>query len=135
MFEDFDTNLSVERLDAIPSQLCSEKVELRMPRFELTSEFSLADTLAQLGMPYTFTGAGNFSGMDGSHDLFIGHVAHKAYVSVNEEGTEAAAATGVLMTLSIPRYETMTVDRPFIFHIRDIETGTILFIGRVMKQS
>ena len=101
-----------------------------MPRFELTSEFSLADTLARLGMPDAFTEAADFSGMDGLRDLFIGHVAHKAYVSVNEEGTEAAAATGVSMVLSIPT--TMTIDHPFIFLIRDIETEIILFIGRML---
>jgi len=133
MFEDFEAHLSIERLDAILAQLCSEKVQLRMPRFELTSEFSLGETLAQLGMPDAFTGAADFSGMDGTRDLFIGHVAHKAYVSVNEEGTEAAAATGVSMTLSMPAM--MTIDHPFIFLIRDIETGTILFIGRVMDPS
>ena len=83
-------------------------------------------------MPDAFTGVADFSGMDGTRDLFIGHVAHKAYVSVNEEGTEAAGASGVGMTYSIPRYEMMTIDHPFIFLIRDIETGTILFMGRVM---
>jgi serpin B len=103
-----------------------------MPKFELTSEFSLGETLARLGMPDAFTGVADFSGMDGTRDLFIGHVAHKAYVSVNEEGTEAAGASGVGMTYSIPQYEMMLIDRPFIFLIRDIETGTILFMGRVM---
>jgi len=130
MFEDFEAHLSIERLDAILAQLCSEKVQLAMPKFELTSEFSLGETLANLGMPDAFTGAADFSGMDGTHDLFIGQVAHKAYVSVNEEGTEATAATGVSMVLSAPSM--MTIDRPFIFLIRDTETGTILFIGRVM---
>ncbi|MCK4598907.1 serpin family protein [Candidatus Bipolaricaulota bacterium] len=132
MFADFEANLSVERLDAILAQLCSEKVQLAMPRFELTSEFSLADTLANLGMPNAFKqGIADFSGMDGTRDLFIGCVAHKTYVSVNEEGTEAAAATGVSMTLSLPA--AMTIDHPFIFLIRDIETGTILFVGRVVE--
>jgi len=131
MFEDFEANLSVERLDAILAQLCSEKVQLAMPRFELTSEFSLGETLANLGMPAAFKqGIADFSGMDGTRDLFIGHVAHKAFVSVNEEGTEAAAATGVSMVLSIPSM--MTIDHPFVFLIRDSETGTILFIGRVL---
>jgi len=133
MFEAFEADLSIERLDAILAQLGSEKVQLAMPRFVLTSEFSLADTLARLGMPGAFTGAADFSGMDGTRDLFIDHVAHKAYVSVNEEGTEAAAATGVSMRLSLPTM--MVVDRPFIFLIRDIETGTILFLGRVMDPS
>jgi len=133
MFEDFEADLSIERLEAILAQLCSEKVQLAMPKFELTSEFSLGETLANLGMPDAFTGAADFSGMDGTHDLFIGQVAHKAYVSVNEEGTEATAATGVSMVLSAPSM--MTIDRPFIFLIRDTETGTILFIGRVMDPS
>ncbi len=131
MFEDFEADLSVERLDAILAQLCSEKVQLWMPKFELTSEFSLGDTLAELGMPDAFqSGVADFSGMDGSRALFIDQVVHKAFISVNEEGTEAAAATGVSMTLSMPA--AMTIDRPFIFLIRDSETGTILFMGRVL---
>lgn len=132
-FETFEAALTVERLNQILAQMYSQKLWLAMPRFELTSEFSLADTLAQLGMPDAFTGAADFSGMDGTRDLFIGHVAHKAYVSVNEEGTEAAAATGVSMTLSMPSM--MTIDHPFIFLIRDIETGTILFMGQVTDPS
>jgi len=134
-FEDLEIGLNTERLDSILAQLRSKKVVLRMPKFELTSEFSLVDTLAELGMPNAFTGAADFSGMDGNRDLFIGHVAHKAYVSVNEEGTEAAGASGAGMTFSLPRYEIMTVDHPFIFLIRNIKTGTILFIGRVLDPS
>jgi serpin B len=134
-FREFEASLGVERLDEILAQMDSREVRLAMPRFELTSEFSLAGTLAGLGMPDAFSGAADFSGMDGLRDLFIGHVAHKAFVSVNEEGTEAAAATGVSMVLSLPRYARMTIDRPFIFCIRDGETGTILSIGRVMDPS
>ena len=85
-------------------------------------------------MPDAFqSGLADFAGMDGMRDLFIDRVVHKAYVSVNEEGTEAAAATGVSMVLSMPSM--MTINRPFIFLIRDIETGTILFIGWVMDPS
>jgi len=130
-FAKFEAGLDIERLDSILAQLRLKKVVLRMPKFELTSEFSLGNTLAQLGMPDAFqSGVANFSGMDGTHDLFIGHVAHKAYVSVNEEGTEAAGASGAGMTFSLPAM--MTIARPFIFLIRDIETGTILFMGRVV---
>ena len=129
-FKKFEAGLDTERLGSILAQLRLKKVVLRMPRFELTSEFSLADTLAKLGMSDAFASAADFSGMDGTRDLFIGHVAHKAFVSVNEEGTEAAGATGVVQTYSVPAM--MTIDHPFIFLIRDIETGTILFIGRVM---
>ena len=107
-----------------------------MPKFKLTSEFSLADTLAKLGMLDAFTGAADFSGMDGTRSLFIGGVRHKAFVSVDEAGTEAAAATAVPVSTGIPpRVIHITIDRPFIFLIRDIETGTILFMGRVMDAS
>jgi len=73
-FEDFEANLSTERLDAILAQMYSQKVQLGMPRFKLTSEFSLTNTLAELGMQDTFTGAADFSGMDGTRDLFIDQV-------------------------------------------------------------
>ena len=133
-FKEFEAGLDIDRLKSILAQLSSKEVQLAMPRFELTSEFSLADTLAELGMPDAFqSGLADFSGIDGMRDLFIDCVIHEAYVSVNEEGTEAAGATGVVPTFSIPAM--MTIDRPFIFLIRDIKTGTILFIGRVMDPS
>jgi len=137
MFENFEARLSIGRMDAILAQLCSERVALAMPKFELTSEFSLANTLAKLGMPDAFQlGVADFSGMDGTRDLFIDHVAHKAYVSVDEAGTEAAAATAVVVPeLAMPSHDLIhiTIDHPFIFLIRDIETGTILFMGQVMN--
>ncbi|MGB6874316.1 MAG: serpin family protein, partial [Dehalococcoidia bacterium] len=88
-----------------------------------------------MGMPIAFSGAADFSGMTGSPDLFISEVIHKAFVSVDEAGTEAAAATAVIMEYSAVPESLMevTVDRPFIFLIRDIETGAILFVGRVMN--
>jgi serpin B len=116
-----------------------------MPRFEFTSELGLNDTLDDMGMPVAFIPPldacsdkyANFSGMDGKCDLYITDVVHKAFVSVDETGTEAAAATGVIMgvTSAPPPQETitMTIDRPFIFLIRDIQTGTILFLGHVMN--
>ena len=129
-FGPFEAAFSAEKLDDIVAQLYPQHVWLAMPRFESTSEFSLASVLADLGMPDAFSSSADFSGMDGTHDLFISHVAHKAYVSVDEEGTETAAATGVIMTLSLPPM--IRVDRPFLFLIRDTETGTILLMGRVL---
>jgi serpin B len=87
-----------------------------------------------MGMPAAFTGGADFSGMTGKKDLFISDVVHKAFVSVDEEGTEAAAATAVVMKLSAVAEEpvTVTADHPFLFLVRDIETGTILFVGRVV---
>ena len=96
----------------------------------MSSDFALADVLSSLGMSDAFSGAADFSGMDGTRSLFIDSVVHKAFVSVDEHGTEAAAATGVMMTLSLPT--TMRIDRPFVFLIRDLETETILFLGQVL---
>ena len=101
----------------------------------MTSEFLLGKTLAKMGMPSAFTGQADFSGMTGQQDLFISEVVHKAFVDANEEGTEAAAATAVMMAKSalparpIPEFR---ADHPFLFLIRDNATGTILFFGRVM---
>ena len=90
-----------------------------------------------LGMPIAFTTAADFSGMTGGHDLYISDVVHKAFVSVDEAGTEAAAATAVIMKLTAAPVSPvqMTIDRPFIFLIRDIRTDTILFLGQVINPS
>ena len=111
----------------------TDAVTLTMPLFEFESEFSLVDTLAEMGMPDAFDGRADFSGMTGSRDLSISEVVHQAFVSVDEEGTEAAAATAVVMLLGGFGEEpiAVTVDRPFIFLIRDTGTRTILFLGRV----
>ena len=132
--EEFEGSLDTETLNRIVDEIEIDYITLTMPLFEFESEFSLDDTLAEMGMPDAFGGGADFSGMTGSRDLWISEVVHKAFVSVDEEGTEAAAATGVaVMALSGPSKEPIevTVDRPFIFLIRDIETGTVLFLGRV----
>jgi len=132
-FEEFEASLSAERVDSIIGDLEDEHVALTLPKFEFESEFSLVDALAAMGMPIAFSGAADFSGMTGTRELFIGEVLHKAFVSVDEAGTEAAAATAVVMELTaIPEEPVeVTVDRPFVFLIRDIETGALLFVGRV----
>ncbi|MBL7065094.1 MAG: serpin family protein [Anaerolineae bacterium] len=136
-FEAFEGSLDAERVDGIVKDLVHGQVALTMPKFEFESGFSLVETLAAMGMPDAFTGAADFSGITGDRDLFIGEVIHKAFVSVDEAGTEAAAATAVVMPASAPPEEPVevTVDRPFIFLIRDIETGAILFVGRVLDPS
>jgi serpin B len=119
------------------SRLRSEKVEVTMPRFEMRAQFQLKQTLGEMGMPVAFAaGEADFSGMDGSHDLFLSAVIHKAFVDVNEEGTEAAAATGVVVELALARPTSMprfVADHPFLFLIRDAESGAILFMGRVAR--
>jgi serpin B len=134
-FEEFEDSLDAERVEEILGRLAYGQVTLTMPRFRIESDFGLADTLAAMGMPAAFRpDQADFSGMDGSRDLYISRILHKAFVVVDEGGTEAAAATAVVVGLTalIPRAE-ITVDRPFIFLIRDLQTGTILFVGRVVN--
>ena len=137
-FEAFEDSLDADRADAIVKNLTRGRVALTMPKFELESDFSLAQVLVAMGMPDAFSMAADFSGMDGTHELFIKDVVHKAFVSVDEAGTEAAAATAVVVAEKAMMPEEpveVTVDRPFVFLIRDIETGTILFVGRVVNPS
>lgn len=115
-----------------------QKVIVYVPRFKMTSQFGLKDTLQAMGMRLAFEpGKADFSGMSRSDELFISAVIHKAFVDVNEEGTEAAAATGVAVAATAaPVQEEPPVfraDRPFVFMIRDNRTGSIVFMGRVVN--
>ena len=136
-FEAFEETLNAQQVSDIISSLRPTEVALTMPQFEFESEFSLKDTLAEMGMPVAFSGGADFSGMTGEPELFISDVVHKAFVAVDEAGTEAAAATAVIMELTaMPDLPVeVTIDRPCIFLIRDIDTGAILFVGRVMNPS
>jgi serpin B len=134
-FETFEASLNSELVNDIIEDISYTEVELSMPKFSFDSSFGLKEALKSLGMENAFIpSAANLSGMDGRQDLFIQDVVHKAYVSVDEAGTEAAAATGVIVGLTaIPEITRVDIDSPFIFLIRDIETGTMLFIGRVLN--
>ena len=129
----FDGGLSMTVLDELLGNLKTTNVDLTMPKFEFENQFSLRDTLFNMGMEEAFLETADFSGMDGQRDLMIHDVVHKAYVSVDEAGTEAAAATGVIVGIvSIPADPvSVALDSPFTFLIRDIATGTILFMGKV----
>jgi serpin B len=122
-------------LEGTCAGLRRREVRVTLPRFKTTAEFGLKDTLVAMGMADAFdAGKADFSGMDGKKDLFISAVVHKAFVDVNEEGTEAAAATGVVMSLTAmpeppPEFR---ADHPFLFLIRDTKTGAILFFGRIL---
>jgi serpin B len=135
-FPAFEQGLDAQKVGDILDGLRSRLVDLTMPKFEFDSEFSLKDTLTDMGMRDAFSADdADFSGMTGNRDLFISEVVHKAFVSVDEAGTEAAAATAVVVPVG-DGFEfpvEVTVDRPFIFLIRDIETGAILFVGRVLN--
>lgn len=134
-FQQFEAGLTAAQLDDIRSQLRSELVALKMPRFTFESDFGLVDALQALGKTDAFDPMlADFSGMTGDRSLYIGDVIHKAFVDVNEAGTEAAAATAVIMELASAPVEQpveLTVDRPFLFLIVDEPTGTVLFFGRV----
>lgn len=137
-FSEVESSLSSELVDMIVDDFEQRLVDLTMPKFEFESEFSLAKALQDMGMSDAFGSGADFSGMTGSPDLFIDDVLHKAFVLVDEEGTEAAAATAVIMLeMAAPPQEavTMNIDRPFVFLIRDNETGAILFAGRVLSPS
>ncbi len=134
-FMGFEESLNTEKLDQIIDDLVYQSMYLKFPKFEFETEISLVTILAQMGMPSAFSDSADFSGMTGQKDLFISDVFHKAFVSVDEDGTEAAAATAVLMSLtSAPENPLhLDVNRPFLFLIRDHQTNSILFMGRVVE--
>jgi serpin B len=138
-FEAFEEGLQAQQVSDIISDLQPTQVALTMPQFKFESQFSLKDTLAGMGMTDAFSpNDADFSGMTGNCELFISDVVHKAFVAVDEAGTEAAAATAVVVgTTAMPEEPSVevTLDHPFIFLIRDIETGAILFVGRVLNPS
>ena len=111
-------------------------VDLHLPKFRIESSFSVKQALLTLGMTDPFSpGLADFSGII-DFPTFISNVIHKSFVSVDEKGTEAAAATAVIITdTGMPEVTTLTVDRPFFFFIRDNATGAVLFFGRVLDPS
>lgn len=133
---ELEKNLTSVKLAQWLGKIRSPEVIVSVPRFKTESSFSLADMLTALGMKEAFSPSADFSGMTGGKDLYISAVLHKAYVDVNEEGTEAAAATGVVMRVTAVRQPEKPIvfkaDHPFLFLIRDKNTGSILFMGRIM---
>ncbi len=134
-FTEFEQSLDAVKVKSIIESIAPTQVSLRFPRFKIESEFGLGDALYHMGMSTAFTSLADFSGMTGNRELAISKVIHKAFVEVDEAGTEAAAATAVVMRATAMPVEPMevTVDRPFIFVIRDIQTGSVIFVGRVVN--
>jgi serpin B len=132
-FEQFENSLQYAELKEITDGLADRQVILTLPKFDFGSKFDLKQSLSDMGMPVAFSGSADFSGIaDGGG--FISGVYHDAFVAVDEKGTEAAAATAVVIAKGVPGGPVeFTVNRPFIFLIRDIETNTILFTGRVLN--
>ncbi|MFW5657110.1 MAG: serpin family protein [Bacteroidota bacterium] len=132
--------LNFETVNELLSNPTNELIHLELPKFKLEEQYDLVAAFKEMGMQEAFGMEANFSGMREKNDLNISNIIHKAFVEVNEEGTEAAAATGVVMSLkmaNMPPDKSFIVDRPFVFFIRHNNTGAILFFGEVnqLKES
>ncbi len=118
--------------DEIRGQFAAEKVEIYLPQFKLENSFELSKQLKMAGMPTAFTNAADFSNL-GPGSLAISQVLHKTFIDVNEEGTEAAAVTAVIITrTSMPDSE-IRFSRPFVYLIAEKTTGSIIFLGQITK--
>jgi serpin B len=130
---DAQKKLTPGGLEALRGCLAPQNVKAFLPKFTFSSGLELNSALASLGMPAAFSSAADFSGMDGSRDLYLQRAVHKAFIDVNEEGTEAAAATGGALTMKGMQldFALFRADRPFFFFIEEPKSGLILFMGRV----
>lgn len=130
-----DIELNVEKLEEYKVAMKETKLDsIFLPKFEFDTKYSMAKTLSDMGMPTAFLDTADFSGMTEEEKLFISSVIHQAYVKVDEEGTEAAAATAVMVgTTSARPMNIFMADHPFIFIIQERETGNILFMGKVVE--
>jgi serpin B len=132
--EECEKELTAENLAKLEATRKVHQVDLALPKFKFTASFKLKPVLTEMGMKQAFTAQADFSGISKSKGLMIDDVLHKAFVDVHEKGTEAAAATAVVVKPSEPPPRpkaTFRADHPFIFLIRETQTGTILFMGRV----
>lgn len=131
---DLEKNLTVDHIINYERSFClmpNKEVMVYLPRFKLEDSFDLGDTLSKQGMRDLFSTGADLSGIDGTRNLFVSKVIHKSFIEVNEEGSEAAAATGVMMMVKgLPRVYNFRADHPFLFFIQDKETGAIVFMGK-----
>jgi len=129
-----ESSLSLEKINGWRNKFREQRVDVFMPKFTFDTKYFMNETLAKMGMPTAFTYDADLSGMDGTQNLFIQKVIHQAFVDVNEEGTEAAAGSGVsvgLLKSIAPQTTIFRADHPFVFVIQDKDNGNILFLGRV----
>ena len=134
-FRYLENALSTANLKTCFSKLAGQKVNVAIPRFTMDAGINVSHLLTNMGMEDAFTKKADFSGMDGSKKLYLDSVLHKAHIDVNEKGTEAAAASAVIVAqkTSVERIPIFRADHPFIFLIRENTRGSILFLGRVMN--
>jgi len=129
--DSLEESLTVENLNKWKSSMHETKINVYMPKFEFETKYSLPQVLSEMGMPTAFSDKADFSKMDGTKDLYISKVIHQAYIKVDEEGTEAAAATAVIVAMKSAMPNEFRADRPFIFMIQEKTAGGILFMGKV----
>lgn len=135
-FAEVERGLDGAALTAVVAGLHPRRVTLALPRFSFRKPAGLREPLMAMGMTDAFSSSADLSGMDGTRSLFIQDVLHEGYIAVDEAGTEAAAATAVIVgRVSAPEPATLRADRPFLFAIRDNPTGAVLFFGRVVEPS
>jgi serpin B len=130
---DVEKSLTPDKLKGWITATRDDRIDVGLPKFKLETQFQLKDALMKMGMPLAFDEEkANFTGMASKEQLYISAVVHKAFVEVNEEGTEAAAATGVVIATptSVQLHPSFIADHPFLFLIRDSRNGSILFLGR-----
>ena len=134
----FEEGMTATAFDEITVALAERSVSLTMPTFEIETRAQLAGPLAALGMPTAFDPErADFSGITAAERLVISDVIHQANIDVDEKGTEAAAATAVVIRATAAPEEpvTLNLDRPFLFALRDLPSGALLFLGRVVDPS
>ncbi len=135
-FSNFESSLTPEVMSSLLESMSSEQVELQMPKFDFETTINAKEALKNLGMEEAFIAElADFSGITEEEALLITDVLHKATITVDEEGTEAAAATAVIVGLESmpPEPISLKIDRPFLFFIQHQPTGSILFMGRVTQ--
>ncbi|MCX6665027.1 MAG: serpin family protein [Euryarchaeota archaeon] len=135
--ERLEQNLTLAQLKEWKNALYQTNIDIMLPKFKLETSYTLNDPLQKMGMVHAFSDA-DFSGITGGRDMFISSVLHKAFIEVNEEGTEAAATTAIVLFNSVgPGHEqprlVFNADHPFLFIIQHNDTGTILFMGKIVN--
>jgi serpin B len=131
-FETVQDELGSELIQAIQGQAQMGDVTLTLPKFDFESDIPLNEPLTSMGLTEAFCPAGDFRGIAEDGGLCIGQAVHKANITVDEQGTEATAATMAAMPVSIMQEIELKVDRPFLFAILDRDSGLILFLGQVL---
>jgi len=132
--KDIEKSFNLEKFNEIKNSMKMENVKMSIPKFKFKSKNFLSKELSELGMPtaFKFSGA-DFSGITNNKDLFINEVIHQAFIENNEKGTEAGAATAIIMEVGVAYKEPkiFNVNHPFMFIIQEKSTQNILFLGRI----